>query len=103
MTEVLVKKSTNPKKKLDIIITDNKKVTTLSIGDADYEDYTIHKDDIRKQKYISRHKDKEDWTYGGRFTKGYWSYNLLWRKKSLNKAIEYLNNKYKSMNVKKAF
>jgi hypothetical protein len=103
MTEVLVKKSVNPKKKLDIFIMDkkNNKLKVLQIGDSNYSDFTKHKSEARKQHYIERHKNKEDWTYGGRFEKGFWSRYLLWEKPTLDSSIDYLNEKYKNMKIKK--
>ena len=47
------------KHKYYIITASGKKVLFGAIG---YEDYTIHKDPIRKARYIARHKNKENWT-----------------------------------------
>ena len=51
-------KSDKDGKKFYIITNDNKKVY---FGAAGYEDFTTHKDEARKQRYIGRHKKKEDW------------------------------------------
>jgi hypothetical protein len=69
------------------------KVTTpngkiINFGAKGYEDYTIHKDDNRRDNYISRHKTRENWTETGIETAGWWSYWLLWNEKTLDKAIE---------------
>ena len=53
-----LKESTRKGKKYSITLPDNKIVHFGAIG---YEDYTMHHDDKRKDRYISRHK-KEDWT-----------------------------------------
>ena len=58
MTEVIIKKSKNPKKKYDAVI-DGKK--TVSFGAVGYSDFTKHKDEERKASYIARHKPNQDW------------------------------------------
>ena len=59
----------------------NKKI---NFGDSNYEDYTQHKDDRRKQLYIQRHKKREDWNNPS--TPGFWSRWLLWNKPTLQEA-----------------
>jgi hypothetical protein len=68
-------KSDKDGKNFYIITNDNKKVY---FGVAGYEDFTTHKDEERKQHYISRHKKNEDWTKSGIDTPGFWSYHYLW-------------------------
>ncbi len=43
-------------------------------------DFTHHKDEARKQRYINRHKANENWTKPGVDTAGFWSRYLLWHK-----------------------
>ena len=50
----------------------------VSFGAAGYSDYTKHKDKDRKQRYIDRHKNKENWGKTGINTAGFWSRWLLW-------------------------
>ena len=50
---------TKKNKKYDVLDTDKKYL--LSFGDSRYQDYTMHKDDDRKNNYLSRH-GKEDHT-----------------------------------------
>ncbi len=47
-------------------------------GQDGASDYTIHKDEARKQRYINRHKANENWTKSGIDTAGWWSFNYLW-------------------------
>jgi hypothetical protein len=51
---------------------------TIHFGAAGMSDYTIHKDDARKERYIARHKNKEDWTRTGINSAGWWSRFYLW-------------------------
>ena len=68
-------KSDKPNKKYYIIRNNNKKVY---FGASGYSDFTIHKDEARKQLYINRHKHNENWTKSGIDTAGFWSRWLLW-------------------------
>lgn len=77
-----LKESTRKGKKYSITLPDNKIVHFGAIG---YEDYTMHHDDKRKDRYISRHK-KEDWTDLSKA--GTWSRYILWNKKTLNSSID---------------
>jgi hypothetical protein len=83
-------KSDKPHKKmLRIITNENKKIY---FGQASASDFTIHKDEARKQRYINRHKKKESkfWNKSGFYTPLFWSFLLLW-----NDALESTNNKCK--------
>lgn len=54
-------------------------------GSAGMSDYTLNKDDSRKQLYINRHNNpREDWT---KINPGSLSRYILWEFKDLNKAI----------------
>ena len=50
--EIIISKSTNKNKKFDAFV-DGKKI---SFGHDGASDYTIHKDETRKERYIARHK-----------------------------------------------
>jgi hypothetical protein len=56
---VEIKRSKLPTKKFDAIL-DGKKV--VSFGQRGASDFTIHKDEQRKDRYIQRHRANEDWT-----------------------------------------
>ena len=58
MKIVVIQPSKNKVKKFDAIISGGK---TISFGAKGYEDYTTHKDDVRQQRYIIRHREREDW------------------------------------------
>ncbi len=57
-----------------IITNDNKKVY---FGAAGYSDFTIHKDEARKLRYIKRHNDV-NWSKSGINSAGFWSRWMLW-------------------------
>lgn len=68
---------------------DGKKVKTVKWGAIGYEHYTSgHLDAERKQRYINRHKNKENWN--DEKTSGYYAYNHLWRFRTLNEANKWI-------------
>jgi hypothetical protein len=56
---------------------------TLRFGARGYQDYTMHKDTVRKDRYLARHATNENWTLSGIYTAGFWSRYLLWNKTNL--------------------
>lgn len=67
------------------------KPVKVYFGDPDYEDFTIHKDEKRKENYLKRHAATEDWS--DPLTPGFWSRWLLWNKPTLQES--YNNILYK--------
>ena len=83
--------SDKPDKKFYIITNNNKRVY---FGQAGASDYTIHKDDERKLRYIKRHQERENWGKSGINTAGFWSRWLLWNKSSLVSSYNDIKNKF---------
>ena len=85
--------STNPKKKYMVKFTNEKtgRINTIHFGAAGMSDYTINKDDRRKELYIKRHINDNinDLSYSGA-----WSMNLLWNKKTLEASIKDMEHKF---------
>jgi hypothetical protein len=84
-------KSDKPTKKYYIITNENKKVY---FGQARASDFTIHKDEARKQRYINRHKNNEIWMKLGINTAGFWSRWLLWNKSTIKDSYEDIKRKF---------
>ena len=95
MTEIIITKSKKSDKKYDARI-DGKK--TISFGSAGMSDFTKHKDEERKQRYINRHKKNENWSDPK--TAGFMSKHLLWNKPTLSESIKDTNNRFKNINIK---
>ena len=55
-------------------------------------DFTIHKDEARKQRYINRHKKNENWN--DKDSKGALARWLLWNKPTINESYEYIRKKF---------
>jgi hypothetical protein len=93
MMQVVIQKSKRTDKKFDAVI-DGKK--TIPFGQKGASDYTIHRDPERKDRYINRHKPREDWADPR--TAGFYSRFVLWNKPTLKQSVDDLNKKYKNIN-----
>lgn len=65
---------------------------TIHFGAKNMSDYTIHKDDERKNRYIARHEKNEDWT--NPYKPGTLSRYILWEFKSLPDAVKQYNKRF---------
>jgi hypothetical protein len=59
---------------------------TIRFGAFGMSDFTIHKDDKRKNNYIARHEVRENWSDPS--TSGFWSKNILWNLKTINASLK---------------
>ena len=84
-------KSDKPEKKYYIITKDNKRVY---FGAAGYSDFPKHKDEARRQRYIKRHENNEDWSKSGIDTAGFWSRWLLWHKPTIKESYEDIKKRF---------
>ena len=91
---IIITKSTRKDKKLMAIINNNK---TIHFGASGYADFTTHKDEKRKQNYITRHKKNENWT--NPTTAGFYAKNILWNKSTVQASINDTNSKFKNLHV----
>jgi len=84
--KVIIKKSTIPKKKYTAIFYDGeKKKKTVHFGAAGMSDFTKHRDEERKKRYIDRHKARENWR--DPMTAGALSRFILWNKPTIRASI----------------
>ena len=90
------KNSTRSNKKMMAIFynKNDEKLKTTHFGGKGYEDYTIHKDEERKERYISRHKSREKWGKRNMMTAGALSRWILWEKETLEEAKENYRDKF---------
>lgn len=88
--------STDKIHKYFIITSTGKKVR---FGAKGYEDFTTHKDEERKQRYIERHRKREDWTKSGIDTKGWWAKWLLWSEPTVEQAYTKIKAKLKKWKI----
>ena len=95
--EVVLTKSKKPDKKYDARIDGSK---TVSFGQKGASDFTKHKNTDRKEAYLARHKKNEDWTKSGAKSAGFYRKHVLWDKPTLKASIDYINKRFKHLNVK---
>jgi hypothetical protein len=88
MKLISIKVSTRKGKKFVAVFSDG---TVTHFGAEGYSDYTIHKDDKRKQRYIARHRNENwnDYKSAGALSK--W---ILWNKKTLLASIKDYKNRF---------
>lgn len=88
-----IKPSTNKFKRfMASFLLDNGKTKIVHFGDPNYENFTIHKDEKRKELYIKRHEKNENWN--NPTTAGSLSRWVLWQKPTLEEGIKYYKNKF---------
>ena len=90
---VVIKKSTNKDKKMMAIFYDEeRKIKTSHFGASGYTDYTLSKDEKKKQLYLDRHRTNENWN--DYMTPGSLSRYVLWNKKTLSASIADYKKKF---------
>jgi len=87
MVSVEIKPSTSKNKKLMAVFYDEKKkkIKTTHFGQKGYSDFTTHKDKSRKEKYLNRHRERENWN--DYMTAGSLSRWILWNRPTLKASI----------------
>jgi len=76
------------------IKTDEGQSRIVRFGAAGMSDYTKHKDEDRKQRYLDRHKAREDWTKSGILTPGFWSRWVLWNLPSFRDSVADVRSRF---------
>jgi hypothetical protein len=87
-----IKKSSRPEKKYMASFRVSGSVKVVHFGASGYSDYTIHKDPKRKERYLNRHRNNEDWA--NPMTPGALSRWILWNKPTLKASIEDFKNRF---------
>ena len=87
---VVIKTSSNPKKKLMATFSkdDVKRTKTIHFGSKGMDDYTKTKDKSQRTRYLDRHRARENWSVPD--TAGSLSKHILWgdttsRRENINK------------------
>ena len=90
--------SDKPEKKYYIITKDNKRVY---FGQASASNFTKHKDEERKQRYIKRHEKNESkfWNKSGIDTPSFWAFKYLWSYPTKTEAYEHIKTDLKKWGV----
>ena len=95
---IVIKKSSQPDKKFTAVIDNKKQVHFGGIKEngKPYSDFTQHRDEERKNRYLQRHKKDH---FNNPLYPSFYSTNLLWNKKTLSESIKDTNRKY-NVNIK---
>jgi len=94
MVKMVIEKATAKNKKWKAIFYDgDKKLKTVQFGSVGMSDFTIHKDKERKQRYLDRHKKRENWN--DPMTAGALSRWILWNKPTLEGSIKDFKKRFK--------
>ncbi len=101
-----IDESSNPKKKFDAVFREKacpckakEKVecgrdeVVVSFGAKGMEDFTIHKDEKRKELYLKRHKKNEDWN--DPMTAGALSRWILWNLPDFKDSVADFKKRFK--------
>lgn len=98
MVFVQLSKSNQEGKKYKAVFYDEnrQKIKTTHFGAVGYQNFTQHKDEDRKQAYLARHKNNENWN--DYKSAGSLSRHLLWNKPSLSASY---NDYVKKFNLTK--
>lgn len=72
----------------------NPPVRMVHFGAVGYSDYTLHRDRARMERYLIRHRRREDWSLRGIFSPGFWSRWVLWNKPTLRASIQDIRRRF---------
>ena len=72
---------------------------TIYFGQAGAEDFTTHKDELKRKRWIARHK-VEPWKPEVNLTPAWLSRYLLWEKDDMNKALAAASVMYPDIRVR---
>jgi hypothetical protein len=75
------------------VVSDSGRIKKIQFGAAGMSDYTKHKDKERKERYINRHKKRENWN--DPTTAGFWSLWVLWNLPTVKQSLEYTKRRFK--------
>jgi hypothetical protein len=82
------------KYEVELLNTDTGRSKTVKFGAKGYTDFTISKDKGKKDLYIARHKEREDWSKSGVATAGFWSKHILWNKETIDASLKDVKQKF---------
>jgi len=85
MKLIKIEPSTRKDKKMMATFEIDGRHKTTHFGAVGYEDFTVHHDEKRKEKYLERHKAREDWA--DPTTAGALSKFILWNKPTISGSI----------------
>jgi hypothetical protein len=92
---IIIKPSHLSNKKYDAVIDGGRK--TIPFGAAGMSDFTQHKNEERKNRYILRHQKNENWNDYN--TAGFYSRWILWNKPTITESIRDTNRRFPNVKI----
>jgi len=91
-------KSDKPEKKYYVEYTNpnTNRLNKMYFGAAEYDTFIDHKDEDRKERYLLRHKKREDWDS---LSPGMLSARLLWNLSTLSDSIRDTNKRFNNIKI----
>ena len=87
-----LERATDGKHKWIGVFTDDSKERRIPFGAKGYEDYTQHKNHLRRENYLTRHRAREDWS--DPMTAGALSRWILWETPSIEESVRRFKRKF---------
>ena len=86
-----LRKSDRPEKKYYVLLEgESGREKRVYFGDSSSKDFTLFSPlerEERKQRYIARHRSREDWAKSGIETAGFWAKHILWNLPSVSASL----------------
>lgn len=76
------------------VLTSDEKIRRVSFGQSGASDFTKNKDEERKQRYLDRHREREDWTRTGILTPGFFARWVLWNKPTIAESVKDMKERF---------
>lgn len=92
--EITIKRPKHAKKLYKAVIKINNKEYRVSFGDPLATQYPTHRDRARRDRYIARHKSRENWSKSGILTPGFWARWLLWNKSTIKASAKDIEKRF---------
>lgn len=73
--------SDNKNKRFKVYIKTKTNIKKIQFGSSNHSNFTEHKDEERRLRYLKRHEKNENWS--DYTTPGFWAYRILWNKPTL--------------------
>jgi hypothetical protein len=90
-----LQKSNKAGKKWCVNLTADGRSRTIHFGAAGMDDFTKTNDKSQKDRYLDRHKAREDWTKKGILSAGFWSRWILWNKPTVDASLADTRKRFK--------
>ncbi len=59
----------------------------VHFGARGYSDFTQHQDPTRRDRYLARHRTRENWKASGWRTPGFWARWVLWNQPTVHASL----------------